>query len=317
MLCGTANTRRMTSRHSRITSQGKGDLVREFVDAFRARGLKVGLYYCLPGDYSKNKLQPGQTDLHGLPPEAAGDYVKFIKLQLTELLTQYGAVDLMWFDQYNNKYTRAQWGEIKAHVHSLQPDCLVLANNSTNFKKTDIHGYEYPWLKDKKRKALPAENNTNAAEVCDCITPGAWYWQTNLTEKSVTSAAEVVDMLKLCNSRQANYLLNVPPDRTGAFRSGWCGGSRRSAKNGRRPNRRSRNRNDRHMKDKGVTRKQTDSGERMKTYKMHFVHLFSLLLLGVGRVKAAEYHVSLKGDPAGDGSYAKPFKMISDAHTVA
>jgi alpha-L-fucosidase len=194
---------------------GKGDLVREFVDAFRARGLKVGLYYCLPGDYSKNKLQPGQPDLHGLPPEAAGDYVKFIKLQLTELLTQYGAVDLMWFDQYNNKYTRAQWGEIKAHVHSLQPDCLVLGNNSTDFNKTDIHSYEYPWLKAKGGKALPSEDNTNVAEVCDCITPGAWFWQPHLTEKSVTSAAEVVDMLKLCNSRQANYLLNVPPDRTG------------------------------------------------------------------------------------------------------
>ena len=55
----------------------------------------------------------------------------------------------------------------------------------------------------------------------------------------------------------------------------------------------------------------------MKTYKMHFVHLFSLLLLGVGRVEAAEYHVSLKGDPAGDGSYAKPFKMISGAALVA
>ena len=195
--------------------QGKGDLVREFVDAFRARGLKIGLYYCLPGNFSKNMLQPGPADLHGMPPEAAGDYVKFIKLQLTELLTQYGAVDLMWFDQYENKYTGKQWLEIKAHVHSLQPDCLVLANNSTNFKETDIHGYEYPWLKAKKLNALPSENNTNAAEVCDCITPGAWYWQTNLTEKSVTSTAEVVDMLKLCNSRQANYLLNVPPDRTG------------------------------------------------------------------------------------------------------
>lgn len=194
---------------------GKGDLVREFVDAFRARGIKIGLYYCLPGDYSKGKLQPGQPDLLGLPPEAAGDYVKFIKLQLTELLTQYGAVDLMWFDQYNNKYTREQWGEIKAHVHSLQPDCLVLGNNSTDFQKTDIHSYEYPWMKAKGGKALPSEDNTNAAEVCDCITPGAWFWQPKLTEKSVTSAAEVVDMLKLCNSRQANYLLNVPPDRTG------------------------------------------------------------------------------------------------------
>jgi alpha-L-fucosidase len=198
--------------------QGKGDLVREFVDAFRARGLKIGLYYCLPGNFSArkdNKLQPGQTDLHGLPSEAAGDYVGFIKKQLTELLTRYGAVDLMWFDQYSNKYTGAQWGEIKAHVHSLQPDCVVIANNSTDFKNTDIHSYEYPWLKAKGREPLPPKQNTSPAEVCDCITPGAWFWKTNLTEKSVTSASNVVSMLRVCNSRRANYLLNVPPDRTG------------------------------------------------------------------------------------------------------
>ena len=199
--------------------QGKGDIVREFVDAFRARGLKVGLYYCMPGDFShraNNRLLPGQTDLHGLPPEAADDYAGFIKKQLTELLTRYGPVDLMWFDQVKNKYTRAQWLEIKAHVQSLQPNCLVIANNSTDFKETDIHSYEYPFLKSRKSgKELPPEKNTNASEVCDCITPGAWFWETNLNEESVTSAADLVDMLKLCNSRQANYLLNVPPDRTG------------------------------------------------------------------------------------------------------
>ena len=198
--------------------QGKGDLVREFVDAFRARGLKVGFYYCLPGDFSNradNKLRAGQTDLHGLPPEAAGDYVGFIIKQLTELLTRYGPVDLMWFDQFANKYTGAQWLEIKAHVQSLQPNCLVIANNSTDFKETDIQSYEYPWLKAKGRTGLPSEQNTNASEVCDCLTQGAWFWQTNLSEMSVTSATDVVTMLSLCNSRHANYLLNVPPDRSG------------------------------------------------------------------------------------------------------
>lgn len=194
---------------------GKGDLVREYVDAFRARDIKIGLYYCLPGNYSKGKLKPDQPDLHGMPPEAAGDFVRFIKLQLTELLTQYGEIDLMWFDQYNNQYTVAQWSEIRAHVRSLQPNCLVLANNSTDFNDTDIHSYEYPWLKMKQRTALPPEQNTNVTEVCDCLTPGAWYWQPHLTEKSMTSAEKIVEMLTLCNSRQANYLLNVSPDRTG------------------------------------------------------------------------------------------------------
>ncbi len=198
---------------------GKGDIVRQFVDAFRARGLKVGFYYCLPGDFSRradNKLLFGQTDLHGLPPEAAGNYVGFIKKQLTELLTHYGPVDLMWFDQYENKYTRMQWLKIKAHVQSLQPNCLVIANNSTNLMETDIYGYEYPLRKKKfPGTELPPEQNTNAAEVCNCITPSGWFWKTNFTEKSVTSAAEVVAMLKLCNARHANYLLNVPPNRTG------------------------------------------------------------------------------------------------------
>ena len=64
---------------------GKGDLVREFADAFHARGLKVGFYYCFPGDYVGrygNTLPAGQPDLHGLPPEAGEDLGGFIKKQL-------------------------------------------------------------------------------------------------------------------------------------------------------------------------------------------------------------------------------------------
>ena len=45
-------------------------MVREFVNACRKNDIKVGLYYCLPGDYSNSygdKLEPGLKDLHGLP----------------------------------------------------------------------------------------------------------------------------------------------------------------------------------------------------------------------------------------------------------
>lgn len=64
---------------------GRGDLVREFVDAFRAEGLKVGLY-----------LSP--WDRH---EECYGDsprYNDFYCAQLTELLTDYGPLDEVWFD---------------------------------------------------------------------------------------------------------------------------------------------------------------------------------------------------------------------------
>jgi alpha-L-fucosidase len=154
--------------------------------------------------------------LRGLPPEAAGDYVGFIKKQMTELLTNYGKVDLVWIDQFANKYTAKNWPEIKAHVKSLQPNCIVIANNSLNFNQTDIHSYEYPWLKKARpEKALPPEGNTNPTEVCDCITPPDWFWKKAHNEKSMPTATKIVDMLKLCNSRKANYQLNVPPDNTG------------------------------------------------------------------------------------------------------
>ena len=194
---------------------GHGDIVREFVDACRARGLKVGFYYCFPGDYADeahhNAPPPGQPDLHGLPPEAAGDMAGFIKQQLTELLTRYAPVDLLWIDQHENKYTGARWPEILAHVRSIAPRCLVLANNADNLQQSDAIGYEFPW-----RHQVPPEDNALPAEVCDTIQTGArWFWREVRQPSDLQTAAEVVARLRLCNARHANYLLNVPPDRDG------------------------------------------------------------------------------------------------------
>ena len=52
---------------------GQGDIVQEFSDAFRNKGLKVGFYYCFPGDYGGTN-----PNLMGMPPEAQGNYVNFI-----------------------------------------------------------------------------------------------------------------------------------------------------------------------------------------------------------------------------------------------
>lgn len=190
---------------------GKGDIVREFVNAFRSRGLKVGLYYCLPNDFSKGKLKEGEEDLHGLPPEAAGDYVGFIKKQMSELLTYYGQIDLMWCDQYNSRYLDGRWREIKAHIKSLQPRCIVLGNNARDLADSDVLGCELPW-----HPQLPPEGNTAPTEVCDTIHKrGQWFWHPGTEPEQIRTPEEVVQMLRLCNGRGANYLLNIPPDRSG------------------------------------------------------------------------------------------------------
>jgi len=194
---------------------GHGDIVREYVDACRSRGLKVGLYYCFPGDYAdaahKNAPPPGQPNLHGLPPEAADDYVGFMKKQLAELLTNYGPVDLLWIDQYDNKYTGAQWPEIRAFLKSLQPHCLVLGNNAHSLDESDVVSIEFPW-----RTTLPVAGNALPAEVCDTIQTGArWFWREVKQPGDLQTAAILVARLRACNERGANYLLDVPPDPDG------------------------------------------------------------------------------------------------------
>ncbi len=198
-------------------NKGKEDIVKDFLDAFRSRGLKVGLYYCLPGDYSNrfgNKLECGKMDLHGLPPEATGDYEWFIERQVEELLTNYGPIDLLWFDQYNNPYTGKYWKQLKSLANNIQPDCIVIANNSQNFEETDIMGYEYPYLKAAKPdQALPGADNKNASEVCDCLDERGWFWEAG--GEKVQPVGDIVKIVRLCNSRNANYLLDVPPNNDG------------------------------------------------------------------------------------------------------
>jgi alpha-L-fucosidase len=205
---------------------GKGDIVREFVNACRKNNVKVGLYYCLPGDYSvatgnKEDIKRGykitkdQEDLHGLPPEAKGNYEAFVEKQITELLTNYGKIDYMFFDQYYNKYTYKYWQNLKTLVHKLQPQCVINANNSHNFAETDVMSFEYAYFKkfDMKR-ALPPKGNTLPSEICDCITGDTWFWH-NDSSDNFQNPDSIAERLNLLKGRNCNYLLNVQPSKNG------------------------------------------------------------------------------------------------------
>lgn len=195
---------------------GKGDIVREFVDAFRKRGIKIGFYYCAPGNFDNkfgNTLPEGKPSLQGMPPEAAGDFHGFMKKQFSELLTNYGQVDLIWCDQYSVILKPEEWIDIKAHIHRLQPNCLVIGNNSRDFNTSDIYGFEYPIYKDEG--GYPAAGNTVPSEVCDTmVSNGNWFWQPGI-ESHIRSAEDLVKVLRMCNERRSNYLINVGPDREG------------------------------------------------------------------------------------------------------
>ena len=199
--------------------RGNGDIVQEFVEAFRARGLKVGLYYCAPGNYDgpavwQRPLPAGKPSLHGMPPEAQGDYPGFMKKQFTELLTNYGPIDLFWCDQYTVWISGADWLGLKDHIHSIQPNCLVIANNAHDLQYTDISSHEVP-----AGVGPPPDGNKIPSEISDSIffgnVNGNWFWHKVLTKDNLRSADSIVASYKGCDSKYANYLLNVPPDATG------------------------------------------------------------------------------------------------------
>ena len=198
--------------------QGSGDVVAEFVHAFRSRGLRVGLYYCMAGDYDGrfgNPVPPGPS-LHGFPPEANGDYAGFARKQLTELLTRYGPIDLVWIDQARSPYMdQAAWHKLRRHIRKTSPSTLILANEQRTSSESDVHSYELPlYAATDPAAGLPSTGNTEPAEVSDTIGP-SWFWNEGHTPWALKSAEYIAEMLTTANARSANYLLNVPPDTSG------------------------------------------------------------------------------------------------------
>ena len=117
----------------------------------------------------------------------------------------------MWIDQYANKYTGSRWPEIQAFIRSVDPRCVLLANNAHNLRDSDVLSYEYPWSGQ-----LPPVGNTLPAEVCDTIQTGQrWFWTEARRPSDLQPAAQIVRTLRMCGQRNANYLLDVPPDRDG------------------------------------------------------------------------------------------------------
>ena len=103
------------------------DLVREYVDAVRAEGMGVGLYYTLSDWHHPD--YPALTEAISLiiiiwtaplpPPEQWQRYLDFMFGQVREILTNYGKIDEIWFDgQWEHKPTDWKTQDLAAMIRS-------------------------------------------------------------------------------------------------------------------------------------------------------------------------------------------------------
>lgn len=105
---------------------GQGDVVREFVDAFRAEGLKVGLY-----------LSP--WDRHEKTYGDSPRYNDYYCAQLTELLTEYGPLYEVWFDGAcaegpNGRRQEYDWERFFSLVKQHQPQAVTFGDGGTDVR---------------------------------------------------------------------------------------------------------------------------------------------------------------------------------------
>lgn len=210
------------------------DLVREVVDAFRAEGLKVGFYYSLidwhhPDFITDNRVGPyRELSEEELRKRNEGRdmkrYAKYMRDQVTELLTNYGKIDILWFDfsypdpsgENNPLHGKGHldWEseELVRLIRSIQPE-IILDNRLDLPDAGDIMTPEQ-YTPDQP---LKNEDGTPAVwEGCHTFS-GSWgYFRDEMSWKS---PKQCIDMLINHVSRGGNLLMNVGPTSRGYFDS--------------------------------------------------------------------------------------------------
>jgi alpha-L-fucosidase len=182
----------------------RGDLVREFVDAARDAGLRVGLYYSLSDwhhpDYPPftDADRPYRMGLVPRPtPEQWERYVAAMFAQLRELLTQYGTIDVLWFD---GGWERSvdEWRTPALHdlIRSLQPDVMI------NDRLPAFGDFDTP------EQFIPPQPPARPWETCLTMNDS---WGYNPSDSRYKSARELVHTLCEVAGRGGNLLLNVSP----------------------------------------------------------------------------------------------------------
>jgi alpha-L-fucosidase len=217
-----------TTKHSVASSPwrgGTGDVVREFVDACRAEGLRPGLYL---SPWDRNHPTYGDS------PKYMDVYIA----QLTELCTRYGPLAEVWFDGANGEGPNGKrqvydWPRIWGTVRRLQPEAVMFSDagpdvrwcgneigsagdpnwSTVDPKKVPHPGADGPGIIAALQHGDADGTVWRPAEVDVSIRPG-WFYHAAQNDK-VRSVQNLVDLYCSSVGRNSKLLLNVPPTPSG------------------------------------------------------------------------------------------------------
>ena len=220
----------LTDFKSTNTPMGR-DIVREFLEAGREAGLKVGLYYSLIDwhhpdfPHHGDRYHPMRSD-----PAASNEerdfkrYLAYMHGQVKELCTRYGRLDVLWFDFSYNQLRGEAWraNELADMVRTLQPG--ILLNNRLEVSGEGFgslaQGEPAPCHGDfvSPERMVPPEGLFDPQgrplywETCTTMNHSWGYCAGDLWYKP---APLLLKKLVECVSKGGNFLLNVGPDGNG------------------------------------------------------------------------------------------------------
>jgi len=211
----------------KLSSQfGGRDVVREFLEAFRAEGLKVGLYYSIIDwhhpDYPNVGNHPQFGDKEYAKRKFNWDnYLKYMHGQVEELVKDYGKLDIMWFDYSFEEYSGEKWKakELVKMIRSYQPN-IILDNRlevheGTSSKQRivgELGDFETPEQGIPETPLVDKYGNAIPWETCLTLNP---TWGYSEFEKNWKTPELIVNCLVNCVSKNGNLLVNVGPDPIG------------------------------------------------------------------------------------------------------
>ncbi len=206
------------------------DLIREYVDAFRAEGLRIGFYYSLIDwhhpEFPIDMLHPRRDDEDAWEQSKDRDmtkYAAYMRNQVKELLTSYGKIDILWFDfsySDNNGSGDKAWmkgkgrldweaDELIATARALQPDIII--DNRTEIDQDLWTPEQY---QPTKWVTHPETGELVTWEACQTFS-GSWgYYRDEMTWKSPEM---LIRMLINTVSCGGNLLMNVGPTARGCL----------------------------------------------------------------------------------------------------
>ncbi len=190
----------------------KRDIVKELAEACKKHGLKIGLYYSHWVDWEHKYGWDHTREIYGITGDEYDQYwQEKVIPQMRELLTNYGEIDMIWFDMWihhsRSVVTKKQLIQLKGLIRELQPNCLV--NSRLGLSIEEDSDIDFKTLGDNqignKKEDFPWQSPATVAH----------SWGFHSLDTKYKSTTTLLKSLINNVSLNGNFMLNIGPRANG------------------------------------------------------------------------------------------------------